>query len=499
MGLSGRLPFRRAVLIGLTFVSLLSVSLDLVLPASRTFAAEPVRQVRPAQQTDTLELADLQNAFESVAKDVAPSVVAISASVSAVDADDAVRSEDLSAQKLSNMLDRVTRTVGTGFFVDADGYVLTNEHVIGDAEQLWVTTDDKRIFPAIVVGSDPRADLAVLKVPGGKFPAVKFAKPDSVRRGAWTIAMGNPYGLATSGDMAMSVGVVSALDRSLPKLSVKEDRNYTNLIETTAEINPGNSGGPLFNLAGEVVGINAAVILPQKETSGIGFAFPVTQHLFDELQALKEGREIVYGYLGVTVSTPSPHTRKNAGLHEDSGVSIDSVEKNSPACDTLCPNDILVSINGEAISDSDQFAYVVGVTPIDRTVNISLVRDGKSMQIPVQLVRRVSSAMPITRNTQRMHWRGLVLGPIPNNWDFGKSKRPEAGVMVLGVAPTSPLASKVSIGTVITAIAGKPLHEIQDLQAILNDTPADDCNIDVVRASEPQVASMSSSGSATGQ
>ena len=421
-------------------------------------------------------------------------MVAISASVTAVDADDAVRSDDMSTQKLSSILDHVTRTVGTGFFVDANGYIVTNEHVIGDAEQIWITTDDHHVFPAVVVGSDPRGDLAVLKIPACNMPVAKFAKPAAVHRGDWTIALGNPYGLASTGEMAMSVGVVSALDRSLPKLSVKEDRNYCNLIQTTAEINPGNSGGPLFGLNGEVVGINAAVILPQKETSGIGFAFPVTEHLVDEITALKEGREIVYGYLGVTVSTPSPRERRSAGVRPEVGVSIDSIDKDSPASNILKPDDIVISINDHAICDSDQFAYTVGITPIDHPAKLSVVRDGRSMDLSVNLKRRNSAAVAVTRDTQRYRWRGLVLGPIPGNWDFGKSKRPEGGMMVLGVAPNSPLASKVTVGSIVTSIAGKQLHEIRDLQAILNDTPAENCNIEVVHGSEPQVASMSAAG-----
>ncbi len=489
MGRLGRLPKRRTVLLSLALISGISFSLNLSAPTSRTFAAEPIRPVRATQPTDTLQLADLQNAFESVARDAAPTVVAISAAVSTIDADDVVRSDDLNPQKLSTMLDRVTRTVGTGFIVDPNGYIVTNEHVIGDAQQLWVTTDDRRIYPAIVVGSDPRADLAVLKIPAKNLPVVKFAKPDSVKRGEWTIAIGNPYGLAGSGEMAMSVGVVSALDRSLPKLSVKEDRNYSNLIQTTAEINPGNSGGPLFNLSGEVIGINAAVILPQKETSGIGFAFPVTRHLSDEIESLKEGREIVYGYLGVTVSTPSQHDRKSAGLPPTGGVSVDSVEKSSPASNTIRPGDVLLSINNEQIADSDQFADVVGITPVDSPAKIALIRDGLLTQINVKLVPRASGAVAVTRNTQRLHWRGLVLGPIPTNWDFGKSKRPDAGIMVLGVAAGSPLASKVTIGSIITAIAGKPLKEIQDLQTILNDTAPEKCNIELASGSSPQVAS----------
>src|SRR5439155_3838535 len=145
------------------------------------------------------------------------------------------------------------------------------------------------------------------KIPASKTPIAQLTKPAVLHRGERTIAIANPYGMAAEGEMAMSVGVISATERSLPKLSSKEGRLYSNLIQTTAEINPGNSGGPLFNLAREVIGINTAVILPQKQTNGIGFAIPLTDYLIAEIEQLKQGREIVYGYLGVTVTDPTAH------------------------------------------------------------------------------------------------------------------------------------------------------------------------------------------------
>src|SRR5205814_4178655 len=139
-------------------------------------------------------LAELQEHFSALADRLAPAVVAVSASVSAVDSDDANRSEELNGQRLRSILDRVTRTVGTGMIIDSDGYILTNEHVVEESEQLWVTTDDHKVYPAIVVGSDPRADLAVMKIPATNLPTVHFARPEMVRRGQWTIAPGNPSG-----------------------------------------------------------------------------------------------------------------------------------------------------------------------------------------------------------------------------------------------------------------------------------------------------------------
>jgi serine protease Do len=480
-------------MVGLTAVSLISFSLNIVLQSPRTFAAEPARAVRAEQQTDTMELSGLQDAFERVAKQAAPCVVAISASINAVDADDVVRSEDMNTQRLTRILDRVTRTVGTGFIIDAGGYIVTNEHVVADAEQIWITTDDRKIYPAIVVGTDPRADLAVLKVPATNLPVAKFAAPGATKRGQWTIALGNPYGLAGAGEMAMSVGVVSALDRALPKLSAKEDRDYSNLIQTTAEINPGNSGGPLFDLNGNVIGINAAVILPQKETSGLGFAFPITQQLLDEIAALKEGREVVYGYMGVTASTLSARSRKSAGVNGDIGVLVESLERNAPATGVIKASDIILTINDRPICDSDQFASIVARASVEQPAKVMIVRDGKTMNVTVRLGRRPTSGIAVTRDTQRIRWRGLVLGPIPANWDFGKTPRPDSGIMVIGVSPNSPLAPKVTIGSVITSVAGKPVRGIPDLQSILNDTPPEQCNLSLLGGSDPQVASMSAS------
>src|SRR5206468_3126111 len=205
------------------------------------------------------------------------------------------------------------------------------------------------------------------------------------------MALGNPFGLASGGEMSASVGVVSATGRSLPKLAGKEDRLYNNLIQTTAQINPGNSGGPLFDLKGDVIGINTAVILPQKSTNGIGFALPVTNRLRQIVHDLVEGREVVYGYLGVKSSTPTTRERKLAN-------------------------------NG------------------------------------------------VTRESRRFRWRGMLLGPIPARWDFGPgNKRPEGGMLVIGIDPKSPFVKEgVAAGSVITSISGVKLNDVTDLQRVVN-------------------------------
>src|SRR4051812_22722062 len=339
----------RGVASALALVGLLSCTNQGLGPVGQPSAALAAARVSPNDSFgETLDIAGLQDRFAAVAQRIAPSVVAISATDATFNADAALRADDLNPNRLAALLSGSDRTVGTGFIVDADGYILTNDHVVAHSEQLWVTTDDRKVYPAMIIGSDPRADLAVLKIPARNMPAVKWADATKVRRGQWTIAIGNPYGLSAEGEMCMSVGVVSATGRSLPKLSGKEDRLYSDLIQTTAQINPGNSGGPLFDINGDVIGVNCAVILPQKQTNGIGFALPVGTRLKEIIRNLKDGREVAYGYLGVRVSTPTTRDCRDAGIATDCGAKIDFVDADSPAQDAkLKTGDIIVRLNGE--------------------------------------------------------------------------------------------------------------------------------------------------------
>ena len=436
---------------------------------------------------DLSALAGLELRFEKIANSVAPSVVAVSASSQVFDADDLLRAEDLNPDKLDGLLDRTTRMVGTGLIIDADGFILTNEHVVGDALNVWVTLDSGKVYPALVVGTDPRADLAVLKIPAGNLQPVKFAAPGAnLRRGQWAIALGNPYGLATAGNQAMSVGVISALDRSLPKLSRKENRLYSGLIQTTTPINPGNSGGPLFNIDGEVIGINAAVILPEKKTNGIGFAIPVSQQLLSSIEALKDGREIVYAYLGVTVSTPTERERKSAGAEPDEGVRVDSVDRDSPAQSVLKESDIVTRIDGITMRDSDQFVRAIGCVSVDRATRLTLVREGRETTCSVFLRKRNLAPSTITRENRRLRWEGLLLGGIPQNWAPKTGPKPKEGLVVLAVSKSSRFAKEgqtqqIREGDVILSIAGKPLTDVTDLQRVLNDLPPSEREITQIK------------------
>lgn len=443
-----------------------------MLPAQLAAGPNSISTADTADPADCQQLGGLESRFETLAKSLAPSVVAVSASSQAFDSDDLLRAEDLNPEKLDTLLDRTTRMVGTGLIVDPDGYILTNEHVVGDSQNVWVTTDDGKVYPALIVGTDPRSDLAVLKIPASNLKPVAFSTAP-LQRGQWAIALGNPYGLSTAGGQCISVGVISALDRSLPKLSKKENRLYSGLIQTTTQINPGNSGGPLFDIHGKVIGINTAVILPEKHTNGIGFALPINEQFLASVNALKQGREIVYGYLGVTVTTPTARERRDASLDGEEGVRVESVDKDSPANGLIQPNDYLVKLNDETLHDSDQFIRAVGVASIEHPAQIVVSRDGKSKTLAITLSHRAGAVAAVTRQSRRIRWEGMLLGPTPQNWQPApKGAETEHGLVVLAVSEKSRYAKQgVHEGDVITAIAGKALSDVIDLQQILNDLP----------------------------
>ena len=450
--------------------------LSLLCAAALLTAAASARAERPlalTAQSDTVDLLGLEQSFRSVANRVTPAVLAITAVAEAAPvAASGLRSAQLTADVLRDLLDGGPRIVGTGFCVDPDGYILTNEHVVRDAVQLYVTTDDGRTYPALVVGTDPRSDLAVLKVPA-RLAAVEFATPGTLYRGQWSLTVGNPIGLAGGGNLCMSVGVVSATARELPRLSEREGRLYTNLIQTTAEVNPGNSGGPLFDLHGKVIGVVTAVVLPQEQTNGIGFAMPVDAAMLAKIERLKRGEAVSHGFLGVSV----------ADLGGGGGVRVTGVGNTTPAAGVLRGGDVLLRIDGQPIASSAAFVRLVSDAPTGRDVPLALVRDGLELAVKVRLRPRDDLVAGVDLSSQRLQWRGATLA-------VGAG-----GVRVCDLAPGSPLlAAGVRVGSVICDVAGRPVRDLVALQAVVDETPAERCRLGLVPpvAGEAQVVALSS-------
>lgn len=267
---------------------------------------------------------------------------------------------------------RVSRGLGSGFIVSADGYILTNEHVINGADEIEVTlAGQDKPYPARKVGSDKDLDLAVLKIDaGGNLPIVSLGNSDSIRVGDWVIAIGNPYGL----DHTVTVGVISAKGRPM----TVQDRQYKNLLQTDASINPGNSGGPLLNLNGEVVGINTAI---NAQAQGIGFAIPssTVKSVFDDL--VNKGG-VDHPWLGVYLQSVTNEVAQYFGLKDLNGALIAQVVEGGPAAKAgLQRGDVITSYNGSDVSNPNNLIELVNGTQVGSQVEIKFIRNGNSKSV----------------------------------------------------------------------------------------------------------------------
>ena len=327
--------------------------------------------------------------------------------------------------------------------------------VVG-AEQLYVTTDTGRVHPAMVVATDPRSDLAILKIPV-RLPAVEFAPaPTGVpaRRGQWVVAVGNPVGLGGEGGMCVSAGLVSATGRNLPKLSRRENRLYSNLLQITAEVNPGNSGGPLFDLAGRVVGVVTAVVLPYGTTNGVGFAMPADETLLAKIDRLRRGDTIEHGFLGVAV-------QEVVG-----GARVTRVGEASPAEGIIQVGDVLIRIGGERVVGEEAFIRLVGSARTDRGIPLVVRRDGREVALSVQLAPREDDD-GIGHMRQRLRWRGVT---------FANCRKTDGtlGVVVIHVDENSPLNGTASAGRLLRAVRGQAVASLLDaIESLDRSGPAD--------------------------
>jgi serine protease Do len=284
---------------------------------------------------------------------------------------------------------------GSGFIVDSDGYIITNHHVIGDAVEVEVRFADKSKLLAQVIGRDPDTDLALLKVAADRpLPSARFGDSSSVKVGQWVLAVGNPFGL----DRTVTLGVVSGIGRENINLS-----RYENFIQTDASINPGNSGGPLFNLHGEVIGINTAII---NFAQGIGFAIPsnMAKQVIEQLQA--KGK-VERGWLGIGIQPLTPELAKQFGVSEHEGVLINEVFEGDPASVAgMKPGDIIISLNGILVDSPNRLSRLIGTLSPGSTAKIEVVRDRARIVLNVPLTAKrdgpVAAALPQAKGEGRL-------------------------------------------------------------------------------------------------
>ena len=268
-----------------------------------------------------------------------------------------------------------TQSLGSGFIIDADGYVVTNNHVIKDAEEIIVRLSDRRELPAEVVGTDPRSDVALLKVKADKLPVVKIGKSENLKVGEWVMAIGTPFGF----DHSVSVGVVSAIGRNLPS------ENYVPFIQTDVAINPGNSGGPLFNLDGEVIGINSQIYSRTGGFMGLSFAIPIDVAK-DVVQQLKTKGKVSRGWLGILIQDVNRELAESFGMKQPRGAVVLRVMPDSPAAKAgFKVGDVVVEFNGKKIYHSSDLPLAVGQAEIGSKSNVDVIREGKNKTLTVTI------------------------------------------------------------------------------------------------------------------
>lgn len=357
---------------------------------------------------------------------------------------------------------------GSGFIISDDGYVVTNHHVVEDADVVTVRLSDRREYEAEIVGLDPRSDLALLRIDAEKLPYLVLGADDELQVGEWVLAIGSPFGL----DYSVTAGIVSAKGRSLP---TRSRENYVPFIQTDVAINPGNSGGPLFNLKGEVVGVNSQIFTTRAGGSiGLSFAIPVNV-VRNVVNQLKNGGTVTRGWLGVTIQNVDRNLGESFGLDRPRGALISQIASDGPAAKSgLEPGDIIIEFDGEIIETSADLPHVVGLIAPGTEVDVLIVRNRKQKTVEVEVggLDADDSVDQAYRSGDEGSARGGRLGIVVeeapeemlSRWDLA------GGVLVRSVEPESP-AEEAGLmpGDVITAVGSTPVRSMDTFRDIVEE------------------------------
>ncbi len=364
------------------------------------------------------------------------------------------------------MPQRKAYSMGSGFIISRDGYILTNNHVIDGASEINVRLIDRREFPGTVVGVDPRSDLALIKIDARELPAVKLAAADTLKVGEWVVAIGSPFGL----DYSASVGIVSAIGRSIP---TERGEDYVPFIQSDVAINPGNSGGPLFNLAGEVVGINSQIYTRSGGSIGLSFAIP-TSVAKEVVAQLKSKGRVDRGWLGVYIQDVDRDLAKSLGLSKPQGALIAQVEKDGPAEKAgIKAGDVVVEFNDQPIEDASDLPHTVGLMSPGSKATAVLMRKGRQREVAVQVGKRPGEDEPPTFAANAAGDRiGLEVEPVEDdvrqNWNI------TGGVAIRRVYPDTPgEVAGLQPGDVIVQLGYKVISDINDYHQVLAELPDD--------------------------
>ena len=360
---------------------------------------------------------------------------------------------------------REARSLGSGFIITPDGYILTNNHVVKDADEIIVRLSDRRELIAEVVGLDERSDVALLKIDADNLPVARVGKSEVLDVGAWVLAIGSPFGF----DYSATAGIVSAKGRSLPR------ENYVPFIQTDVAINPGNSGGPLYNLDGEVVGVNSQIYSRTGGFMGLSFAIPI-EVAMEVAQQLKEKGRVSRGWLGVIIQDVTRDLAESFGMRKPMGALIAQVMPDSPAEKSgLMVGDVIMEFNGRDVVSSTDLPPIVGRTPVGDKVPVLVMREGKQTRLRVQLgelpedeVKVAASQAPKATMTRRLD---ITVTDLTDQQRKEMELGTE-GVLVEQVERGAAAEAGIRRGDIILRLNHQPVQSAKDFERLVKDLPA---------------------------
>ena len=364
---------------------------------------------------------------------------------------------------MEDFAERDSQSLGSGFVISSDGYILTNYHVVADADEVQVRFSDRRFYDAKVIGSDKGSDVALIKIEAADLPTVKIGKSSELEVGEWVLAIGSPFGF----DHTVTAGIVSAKGRSLPS------ENYVPFIQTDVAINPGNSGGPLFNLDGEVIGVNSQIYSRTGGFMGLSFAIPI-ELAINVADQLREHGRVSRGYLGVLIQDVDRNLAESFGMAQPYGALVSKVMADSPADrGGVEVGDVILAFNGQRLLNSSQLPPLVGASRVEEDAGLRVLRNGKEITLSVRVGRlaedeELPEAVPAKTEPDQIEQLGLAVIDIEPQVRKELGLEEPGGALVGQVSPGAAQDAGIRRGDIVLMFDGVDVKNAAHLRELID-------------------------------